>query len=64
LGKGGFRDGAEVPPFQVYSIPVQSYARHWQSSSSVSLDNLCVMAMVEDGRMEARVVAKMLGDGP
>ena len=61
--KGGFRGaawGAEAPPppLQVYSTPVQSFARHWQSHSSVSLDNLCVMAMVEEGRMEARVVAK------
>ena len=51
-------------PLQIYSTPVQSFARHWQSCSSVSLDNLCVMVMVEEGRMEARVVAKRLGDGP
>ena len=65
--KGRFRGGArsaETPPLQVYSTPVQSFARHWQSCSSVSLDNLCVMAMVEEGRMEAPVVAKRLGDGP
>ena len=54
----------EAPPLQVYSTPVQSFARDWQSRSSVSLDNLCVMAMVEEGRMEAPVVAKRLGDGP
>ena len=37
--KGGFRGGArgaEAPPLQVYSTPVQSFARHWQSCSSVS----------------------------
>ena len=57
--KGGLRGsagGAEVPPpppLQVYSTPVQSFARHWQSRSSVSLDNLCVMAMVEEGCTEA-----------
>ena len=61
--KGGFRGGAmgaEAPPLQVYSTPVQSFARHWQSRSSLSLDNLCVMAMVKEGRMEAPVVAKMV----
>ena len=35
-----------------------------KSRASVSLDNLCAMAVVEEGRMEARVVAKRLGDGP
>ena len=58
--RGGAR-GAEAPPLQVYSTPVQSFARHWHSHSSVSF---CVMAMVEEGCMEARVVAKRLGDGP
>jgi len=33
-----------------------------KSRSSVSLDNLRVMATVEEGRMEGRVVAKRLGD--
>ena len=61
---GGGARGAEAPPLQVYSTPVQSFARHWQLRSSVSVDNLCVMAMVEEGCMEAPVVAKRLGDGP
>jgi len=30
----------------------------------VSLDNLLETATVEEGRMEARVVTKRLGDGP
>ena len=35
-----------------------------KSRSSVSLDNRRVTATVGDGRMEGRVVAKRLGDGP
>ena len=35
-----------------------------KSHSSVSLDNLRITATVEEGCMEARVVAKRLGDGP
>jgi len=65
--KGGFRGGArgaEAPPLQVYSTPVQSFAGTGKSCSSVSLDNLLETAVVEEGRMEARVVTKRLGDGP
>jgi len=44
ISKGRFRGvlGVLKHPLQVYSTPVQSFARHWQSRSSVSLDNLCV----------------------
>ena len=66
--KGGFRGGArgaEAPPLQVYSTPVQSFAGTGKSCSSVSsLDNFLETATVEEGRMEARVVTKRLGDGP
>ena len=65
--KGGFRGGArgaEAPPLQVYSTPVQSFAGTGKSCSSVSLDNLLEMAMVEEGCMEALVVTKRLCDGP
>jgi len=55
LCKGGFRGGArgaEAPPLQVHSTPVQM-------ASHVLLET----ATVEEGRMEARVVTKRLGDG-
>ena len=48
-------------PLQVYSTPVQSFAGTGKSCSSVSLDKTVTM---EEGRMEARVVTKRLGDGP
>ena len=62
--KGGFKG---VHPLQVYSTPLQILAERGsgKSCSSVSLDNLCLTVMVEEGgRIEALVVAKRLGDGP
>jgi len=59
LGGGG----CFSTPLQVYSTPVQSFAGTGKSCSSVSLDNLFETATVKEGRMEARVVTKRLGDG-
>jgi len=59
--KGGFRGGArgaEAPPLQVYSTPVQSFAGAGKSCCTVSLDNLLETATVEEGRMEARMLQK------
>ena len=65
--KGGFRGGAEAPPSRFIaplSKVLLAERGTGKSRPSVSLDNVRVTAMVEEGRMEARVVAKRLGDGP
>ena len=68
--KSGFRGGArgaEAPPSRFIaplSKVLLAERGTGKSRSSVSLDSLHVMATVKEGRMEGRVVAKRLGDGP
>ena len=72
VAKGGFRGGGVLgvlkhPPSR-FIAPLSKVLLvergTGKSRSSVSLDNLRVTVMVEEGCMEAQVVAKRLGDGP